>query len=180
MPASIVINETRILREIWLNPGVSRIGIARSLRLSKAAVTNIHQRPPAHRHLSQYRRRLHHRYRGGNRSVVRRCPGSPRQQARYPPGGPHIPGNPPHRGGGYRAARGHRSAPRGDFPGAIRMDTPEGRCSKLHLRGQQRKHAFHLHRHAGNQTFLIDLEISAVQRGGDTLLGITAADVIER
>ena len=41
MPASIVINETRILREIWLNPGVSRIGIARSLRLSKAAVTNI-------------------------------------------------------------------------------------------------------------------------------------------
>ena len=41
MPASVVINETRILREIWLNPGVSRIGIARSLGLSKAAVTNI-------------------------------------------------------------------------------------------------------------------------------------------
>jgi hypothetical protein len=41
MPTSVLINETRILREVWLSPGISRIGLARSLCLSKSAITKI-------------------------------------------------------------------------------------------------------------------------------------------
>jgi predicted NBD/HSP70 family sugar kinase len=37
----VLINESRILREIWLEPGISRIGLARALSLSKSAVTKI-------------------------------------------------------------------------------------------------------------------------------------------
>ena len=37
----ISVNETRILQEIWLNPGISRIGIARNLGLNKSTVTKI-------------------------------------------------------------------------------------------------------------------------------------------
>ncbi len=41
MSTGILVNESRILREVWLCPGISRIGLARSLCLSKAAVTKI-------------------------------------------------------------------------------------------------------------------------------------------
>ena len=41
MPTSVMINETRILREVWLSPGISRIGLARTLCLSKSAITKI-------------------------------------------------------------------------------------------------------------------------------------------
>jgi predicted NBD/HSP70 family sugar kinase len=41
MSTSVLINETRILREVWISPGISRIGLARSLGLSKSAVTKI-------------------------------------------------------------------------------------------------------------------------------------------
>ncbi|MBI9101028.1 MAG: ROK family transcriptional regulator [Spirochaetales bacterium] len=37
------INKTRVLREIWLNPGVSRIGIASALGLNKSSITKITQ-----------------------------------------------------------------------------------------------------------------------------------------
>jgi predicted NBD/HSP70 family sugar kinase len=41
MATPVLVNETRILREVWLSPGISRIGLARSLCLSKSAVTKI-------------------------------------------------------------------------------------------------------------------------------------------
>lgn len=41
MANGLLINESRILREVWLEPGISRIGLARSLSLSKSAVTKI-------------------------------------------------------------------------------------------------------------------------------------------
>lgn len=37
----ISINETRILHTIWMNPGISRIGVSRMLNLNKSTVTKI-------------------------------------------------------------------------------------------------------------------------------------------
>jgi len=37
----ISVNETRILHAIWMNPGISRIGVSRQLNLNKSTVTKI-------------------------------------------------------------------------------------------------------------------------------------------